>query len=348
MMKGFSDDFSGWAAIRRRLPIGVGPARPVLRRSVVIPSFPGIPLSPPPFLHPRLRRRPRPADCPNPQSLRPPSIAAGPAQRLSPKPRVSPAITTADPLLTRLALGRSNDGSQFGMFLQIFADGTVLDSEGVHHLRPADLKPIVDVIQSGDLLRIRGHCGAPATDFIEYVHIVVYDRRLGRLSAHSFSYSGNPQGCDHSVRHVHTALENIQAKLSRQPGMNHSGAGVSAGPAPMGSAMVPQPGSSNSTFASPAPPLSPTSSRQPNPPAVDPLGAVPAGPVIPLTPVDLRTLTAERSVSRVGELRRRGPPDRPPLDRRSPVGLQSRRRHRVSSWRFAPASALRRDGGVLP
>ena len=24
-----------------------------------------------------------------------------------------------------------------------------------------------------------------------------YERRLGRLQAHSFSYSGNPQGCDH-------------------------------------------------------------------------------------------------------------------------------------------------------
>ena len=83
------------------------------------------------------------------------------------------------------------------MFLQIFADGTVIDSEGVHHVRPADLKPIVEAVQSGELYRLRGHCGAPSTDFIEYVHIVVYERRLGRLQAHSFSYSGNPQGCDH-------------------------------------------------------------------------------------------------------------------------------------------------------
>ena len=29
--------------------------------------------------------------------------------------------------------------------------------------------------------------------------------RLGRLQAHSFSYSGNPQGCDHVIRHLHTA-----------------------------------------------------------------------------------------------------------------------------------------------
>ncbi len=124
-------------------------------------------------------------------------------------------MTNADPLLTRLALGRSDDGSQFGMFLQIFADGTVIDSEGVHHLRQADLKPILDLLQSGDLTRTRGHCGAPATDFIDYVNIVVYERRLGRLWAHTLSYSGNPQGCDHAVRHLHTTLETLQTKLSR-------------------------------------------------------------------------------------------------------------------------------------
>ena len=57
------------------------------------------------------------------------------------QPRSTPGLAsaarspTADPLLTRMALGRSNDGSQFGMFLQVFADGTVIDSEGVHHAR---------------------------------------------------------------------------------------------------------------------------------------------------------------------------------------------------------------------
>ena len=158
----------------------------------------------------------------------------GPGQRLTPRSRVSNAVTTADPLLTRFALGKSNDGSSFGMFLQIFADGTVVDSEGVHHIRPADLKPIVDTVQSGDLYRLRGHCGAPSTDFIEYVHLVIYERRFGRLQAHSFSYSGNPQGCDHAIRHLHTALENLQAKLSRQPGAESPGT-ASAAPASPGS-----------------------------------------------------------------------------------------------------------------
>ena len=109
------------------------------------------------------------------------------------------------------------------MFLQVFADGTVIDSEGVHHLRAADLRPIVETVQSGELYRVRGHCGAPSTDFIEYVHVVIYERRLGRLNAHSFSYSGNGQGCDHAIRHLHTVLENVQAKLSRQPGIDEPG-----------------------------------------------------------------------------------------------------------------------------
>jgi len=165
-------------------------------------------------------------------------------------------VTSADPLLTRLAVGRSNDGSQFGMLMQVFADGTVIDSEGVHHLRPGDLKPIAESVQSGDLLRIKGHCGAPATDFIEYVHIVVYERRFGRLSANSFSYSGNAQGCDHSIHHLHTVLENLQAKLSRPPVMNNPGPGISTAPAPLGT------------------------------PPVNAGGTAPTGPVIPLTPLD--------------------------------------------------------------
>jgi hypothetical protein len=128
---------------------------------------------------------------------------------------VNSAVTSADPVLTRFALGRSNDGSSFGMFLQVFADGSVIDSEGVHHVRQADLKPIVDAVQSGEVYRLRGHCGAPSTDSIEYVHLVVYERRFGRLQAHSFSYSGNPQRCDHAIRHLHAAIENLQTKLSR-------------------------------------------------------------------------------------------------------------------------------------
>jgi hypothetical protein len=186
--------------------------------------------------------------------------ASGPADRLTPKPRVSTAVTNADPVLTRFALGHSNDGSSFGMFLEIFADGTVVDSEGVHRVRMADLKPILDAVQSGEVYRLRGHCGAPSTDFIEYVHIVVYERRFGRLQANAFSYSGNPQGCDHIVRHLHAAIENLQAKLSHQPA------------------------ASGMTGASPAAPMGPppgTSMRSPAVPSTSPAGAV-----IPLSPAD--------------------------------------------------------------
>jgi hypothetical protein len=206
----------------------------------------------------------------------------GPSQRLTPRSRVSNAVTTADPLLTRFALGKSNDGSSFGMFLQIFADGTVVDSEGVHHIRPADLKPIVDTVQSGDLSRLRGHCGAPSTDFIEYVHVVVYERRFGRLQANSFSYSGNPQGCDHAIRHLHTAIENLQSKLSRQPGAESASTASAAPVSPGAMGAVPTPTSGSVPYrynTAPAVPYYPN--RQPAMPATSPAGAV-----IPLTPAD--------------------------------------------------------------
>jgi hypothetical protein len=217
-------------------------------------------------------------------SVTTPPVVDGPSPRLAPKPRTSPAVTTADPLLTRFALGRSNDGSQFGMFLQIFADGTVVDSEGVHHIRAADLRAVVDTVQSGDLYRVRGHCGAPSTDFIEYVHVVIYERRLGRLNAHSFSYSGNTQGCDQSVRQLHTILENLQAKLSRQPGVNNPGQGPGSAtlPTPVISSPLTTPVSPSPAPLSPAPTFLPRTGAQPSTPAVNP----DAGAVIPLTPVD--------------------------------------------------------------
>jgi hypothetical protein len=196
--------------------------------------------------------------------------ANGAGQRITPRSRVSSAVTTADPLLTRLALGRSNDGSQFGMFLQVFADGTVIDSEGVHHVRMADLKPIIDAIQSGEVGRVHGHCGAPSTDFIEYVHIVAYERRFGRLMANSFSYSGNAQGCDHVIKHLHAALETLQTKLGRPT------IGETPGPAPGAGAL-------NG-------PANPAVAGRPGSTSVMPYGAVrqpmvpaAAGPVIPLS-----------------------------------------------------------------
>ncbi len=163
----------------------------------------------------------------------PPVAAGGPENRIAPRPRSSAPVTTADPILSRIAVGRSSDGGQFGMALQVFADGTIIDSEGVHRLRPADLRSIFETIQSGELYRLRGHCGAPATDFLEYVQIIVYERRMGRLTAHTFSYSGNPQGCDPSLRKLHEALETLQLKLSRPTAAGAPGTANAQGrPAP--------------------------------------------------------------------------------------------------------------------
>jgi hypothetical protein len=181
-----------------------------------------------------------------------------------------------------MALGRSNDGSQFGMFLQIFADGTVIDSDGVHRLSSADLKPIVDAIQGGELTRVRGHCSTPSGDFVEHVHLVVFERRMGRMQAHSFSYSGNPQGCDHAVRHLHTVLEAVQAKLSRQSptNANMNGSDRLAPGTPVGTGRV---------FGTP-----PSSPLQLDPgsgfaPPLPDLGAsATPGQVIPLTPLEPR------------------------------------------------------------
>jgi hypothetical protein len=167
-------------------------------------------------------RAPGPTPSSNPISPEGPTTpelpgSANGQSRLTPRPRSTSAVTTADPLVVRAALGRSNDGSQFGMFLQVFADGTVFDSDGVHRLGSGEIRPLYEVIQSGELARLRGHCGTPSTDYVEHVQVVVFERRMGRMLAHSFSYGGNPQGCDNGIRRLHAALENIQAKLSRQP-----------------------------------------------------------------------------------------------------------------------------------
>ena len=61
--------------------------------------------------------------------------------RIKPQPRVNRAITEAEPLVTRISIGRTDDGKQFCMFVQIFADGTVLDSDGVHRVGPSTCGP---------------------------------------------------------------------------------------------------------------------------------------------------------------------------------------------------------------
>jgi hypothetical protein len=164
---------------------------------------------------------------------------SAPQPRLIPQPRNYRGVTDADPILTRVTLVRSNEGGQFGMFLQAVADGTVIDGEGVHHLGREAVRPLLDVLQSGDLYRLKGHCGGPPTDFAEHVHIVVYERSLGRLRAYAFSFSGNPQGCDPSVRRLQGVLDVLQTRLS--PPAASATAGTSPAPIPAPAATSPAP-----------------------------------------------------------------------------------------------------------
>jgi hypothetical protein len=154
----------------------------------------------------------------------PPIRESGTGPRLVPRPRVSRPVTEADPIVTRISVGHSDDGRQFGMVLQVFADGTVIDTEGFHRVGAEAMRPLVQALQSADLHRPRSHCGGPATDSAELVHVVVFDRSFGRLKANAFSYSGNTEGCDPALRQLQAALEALQARLSGPP--------PSASPAP--------------------------------------------------------------------------------------------------------------------
>ncbi len=144
-------------------------------------------------------------------------VPSGPTNRIIPQPRNYRGVTDSDPLVTRVTLARTSEGSSFGMFLQVFADGTVIDSEGVHQLGREGIKSLLGVLNSDELYRLKGHCGAPPTDFIEDVHVIVYERSLRGLRANAFSYSGNPQGCDPAVRRLQGVLDTIQASYTRPP-----------------------------------------------------------------------------------------------------------------------------------
>lgn len=143
-----------------------------------------------------------------------PGFGESSASRISARPKYVGPVTEADPVLTRVGIARADSGNSFALFLQIYADGTVIDTEGVHRLPLAQIKPILSVIRGHDFSRIRGHCGQPSADFIENVQMVVYDRSMGRLRAHAFSYAGDPKGCDPSVAHLHKAVDELIMKLS--------------------------------------------------------------------------------------------------------------------------------------
>lgn len=216
-----------------------------------------------------------------------PAGPAGAGPRIVPHDRVSRPVTDADPLVTRVSLGRSNDGHQFGMFLQVYADGTVIDSEGVHPMGREAVRGLVAALEATDFARVR-HCGGPPTDFVESVQMVVFDRSFGRLRATSFSFSGNVQGCDPAVRRLQAALDALQNRVSTPAGSiaappGQPAPGVTPVPAAAPGVMpMPVAGSPDVTPfpASGAPPVIPL----PAPAAPAPvLGPLPAGPGVPLT-----------------------------------------------------------------
>jgi hypothetical protein len=160
-------------------------------------------------------------------------------------------VTEADPILVKAAILRSDDGKSFGEFLQVFADGTAIDAEGVHRAGRAELRALIDALQDADASRLRGHCGGPPTDFVEQVHLTVFDRSFGRLRANHFSYSGNPQGCSAEVRKIHAAVNAFHDKLrSPMPA-------PTSGPAPAVSTPTGGPDLTPPVHAAPPIPLSP-------------------------------------------------------------------------------------------
>jgi hypothetical protein len=124
------------------------------------------------------------------------------------------------------------------MFMHLYADGTLVDTEGVHRVSQDALEPVLKALRMGELYRQKGHCGGPPTDFIEQIHMVVYDRNLGKLRATAFTYSGNTHGCDPSIKHLHAALDNLQARLVGQPSPAVASGPAAAAPAVSSNAPV--------------------------------------------------------------------------------------------------------------
>ena len=101
------------------------------------------------------------------------------------------------------------------MFLQVYADGTVIESGGTHSVGRQAIKEVIEALEASELYRVKGHCGGPATDFVEQVQMVVYERSMRGIRANAFSFSGNTQGCSHPVQHLQKALDNLQNKVSK-------------------------------------------------------------------------------------------------------------------------------------
>lgn len=212
-----------------------------------------------------------------------PGFGENQSTRIAARSAYSGPVTEADPILTRVGIGRSDSGSKFALFIQIYADGTVIDSEGVHRLPVSQIKQILAIIRGHDFSKIRGHCGKPAADFIENVQVVVYDRSMGRLRAHAFSYAGNPEGCDQGVAHLHKAVEDLIVQISTGRSVESTASVTTTSTAPVNP--VPVTISNNNSGTSIAPSLGlqgVVGSAQPVPVAIQP--TINQGAVVPRLP----------------------------------------------------------------
>lgn len=178
---------------------------------------------------------------------------SAPIPSLPPGARVG-APANGDPLVSRFCIGRAADGQTFGMFLHVFADGTVMDSAGLHHSDPAQLDRLRDVLKDTPVDSLEGHCDGTAGDYLEVVYVILYQRAGGKIRARTLSYAGNTQGCDPALQKLQATLEGFQAHLSSptMPGLGTALPDFGPAPAPtVGSPTTPE---VNPASTNPAPP----------------------------------------------------------------------------------------------
>lgn len=165
--------------------------------------------------------------------LEPPSIeerAEVPTTPARPAASLVPPPANADPLVSRFAVGRATDGSTFGVFLHLYADGTVMDSSGLHHSDPGQLEILRGVLEDLPLDELDHHYPGAAAGDLEVIQMIVYQRSKGRIRAVSFSYSGDPGDAPPAIRRLHSALESFQMHLAGAGGLiTNSGLGASRG-----------------------------------------------------------------------------------------------------------------------
>jgi hypothetical protein len=214
-----------------------------------------------------------------------------PPEEVAPAPAPGTIVgppANADPLLSRFAIGRASDGQTFGLFMHIFADGTVMDSNGLHHSDPAAFERLKDTLRETPLEQLERHTEGTASDYLEVVYLVAYQRAGTKLRAVPLSHAGNTSTAPPSLQRLHAALEAFQAHISSPV----PGTPAAAMSAPVGTGSVvpatdsPYPAVVDTPYG-PGPNLgsAPASPYGVNPspygPAPSPAGSIPAMPSLP-------------------------------------------------------------------